>query len=275
MLKTRVMPCLLLRNRGLVKTIKFKNPNYVGDPINTVRIFNEMEVDELIFLDITATPSQKKPPFELLEEIATECFMPFTYGGGLRTLDDIKTVFNLGVEKVAINSYAVERPEFVQEAAERFGSQSIVVSIDVKRRLFGKYEVYTQGGRQRAKLDPVDFAQRMENLGAGEILLTSIDQDGTMDGYDIDLIKRVAAAVTIPVIACGGAGVIEDFGKAVHEGGASAVAAGSMVVYQGKGKGVLINFPQKKKLKALLDEPRLQARALHSNGQAKKEEQVS
>ena len=253
MLKTRVMPCLLLRGWGLVKTVKFKKPNYVGDPINTVRIYNEKEVDELIFLDITATPEGKKPPFQVISEIAGECFMPFTYGGGITNIDDIKTIFSLGVEKVAINSYALENPDFVTQAAEAFGSQSIVVSIDVKRGILGRYGVYTHGGTKAAKIDPVSWAREMMDRGAGEILLTSIDRDGTYSGYDIDLIRTVSDAVAIPVIACGGAGTTEDFGLAVRQGGASAVAAGSMVVYQGQGHGVLINFPSKQDLKAVLD----------------------
>ena len=253
MLKTRVMPCLLLRGWGLVKTVKFKKPNYVGDPINTVRIYNEKEVDELIFLDITATPQDKKPPFQVISEIAGECFMPFTYGGGITNIDDIKTIFSLGVEKVAINSYALANPGFVTQAAEAFGSQSIVVSIDVKRSVLGRYGVYTHGGTKPAKIDPVACAREMTDRGAGEILLTSIDRDGTYSGYDIELIRMVSDAVAIPVIACGGAGKTEDFGLAVHQGGASAVAAGSMVVYQGQGRGVLINFPDKHDLKAVLD----------------------
>ncbi|HEY9634160.1 MAG TPA: AglZ/HisF2 family acetamidino modification protein [Coleofasciculaceae cyanobacterium] len=253
MLKTRVIPCLLLRNRGLVKTIKFKNPSYVGDPINTVRIFNEKEVDELIFLDITATSENKKPPFKLLSEIASECFMPFTYGGGIRSLEDIQTLFSLGAEKVAINSYAVENPTFIREAADLSGSQSIVVSMDVKKNFWGKYEVYSHRNGKLIKLDPVEFAVQMEQMGAGEILLTSVDRDGMMEGYDIELIKNVTNTVSIPVIACGGAGKLEDFREAVEVGGASAVAAGSLVVYQGRNRAVLINFPIKEELKKILE----------------------
>lgn len=253
MLKTRVMPCLLLRGRGLVKTVGFKDAAYVGDPINTVRIYNEKEVDELIFLDITATPEDKPPQFKLIAEIANECFMPFCYGGGVRNVADMQTLFSLGAEKVAVNSYAWEKPEFITEAAERFGSQSVIVSIDVKKGLFGKYQVYARGGRQATGVDPVSYAQRMAGLGAGEILLTSINRDGTFKGYDIELIKQVTEAVDVPVVACGGAGKIEDFALAVKEGGASAVAAGSMVVYQGAHKAVLVNFPTKAALKKVLD----------------------
>lgn len=252
MLKTRVMPCLLLRRSGLVKTVKFKNPSYVGDPINTVRIYNEKEVDELIFLDIIATPESQRPQFRLLADIANECFMPFTYGGGIRDIKDIKTLFSLGAEKVAINSYACENPDFICEAASRFGSQSIIISIDVAKNLFGKYQVCTHGGRRKTGSDPVRYAVQMEKNGAGEILLTSVDRDGTFEGYDLQLIKSVTDAVSIPVIACGGAGKIEDFGLAVHEAGASAVAAGSMVVYQGSHRAVLINFPSKSDLKRIL-----------------------
>lgn len=247
------MPCLLLRGRALVKTVQFQSAKYVGDPINTVRIYNEKEIDELIFLDITATSEKRRPSFSLLEEIATECFMPFTYGGGVRSLEDVKRLLELGAEKVAINSFAFERPEFVSRVAEAFGSQSVVASIDVKRSNGGRHEVYTLSGQQRTGLDPVEYALRMEQLGAGEILLTSIDCDGVMGGYDIDVIRRVSRAVSIPVIACGGAGSVTDFGRAVRDGGASAVAAGSMVVYQGKNRAVVINFPTREELASVLD----------------------
>jgi len=253
MLKTRVMPCLLLRGSGLVKTVRFKDPKYVGDPINTVRIYNEKEVDELIFLDITATPEGKAPQFRIISDLASECFMPLTYGGGVRDLDDIKKIFALGVEKVAVNTHAVENPEFINRAADMFGSQSILVAIDVKKTLLGKYRVCTNSARNVTKIDPVEHALNMADVGAGEILLTSVDRDGTFSGYDLELIERVAGAVTIPVIACGGAGGIEDFALATRQAGASAVAAGSMVVYQGPHRAVLVNFPSKQDLKKALD----------------------
>src|SRR5574341_427540 len=248
MLRTRVMPCLLLRNRGLVKTVRFKDPNYVGDPINTIRIFNEKEVDELILLDITATTEKKRPNFQVISEVASECFMPLTYGGGIRSVEDAKMIFRLGVEKVAVNSYALENPAFIRKFADLFGSQSIIVSIDVKKTWLGKYVVHSHGGKTVTKLDPIEWARQAEGAGAGELLLTSIDRDGTYDGYDIELIKQVTSAVNIPVIACGGAGKVADFTTAVNNGGASAVAAGSMVVYQGKKRGVLINFPGRREL---------------------------
>lgn len=253
MLKTRIMPCLLLKDGALVKTIKFKDPSYIGDPINAIRIYNEKEVDELIFLDITATLENRQPPFKMLAEIASECFMPVAYGGGIRRLEDIKEIFNLGIEKVALNSYAVEDPGFIRVAADKFGTQSIVVSIDVKKKFLGRYEVYTHGGRKGTGLDPVKFAAQVEALGAGEILLTSIDQDGTQEGYDLELIKKITDTVSVPVIACGGAGKIEDFVAAVKQGGASACATGSMVVYFGRNRAVLINFPTRDELEQVLN----------------------
>jgi len=252
MLMPRVMPCLLLKNGALVKTIKFKAPGYIGDPINAIRIYNEKEVDELIFLDITATIEKREPPYKVLSEIASECFMPVTYGGGVRDIETIRRILSLGIEKVAINSHAVENPDFVHAAADKFGSSTIVVSIDARRKMFSRYEVFIHGGRKGTDLDPVEFAVKMEQMGAGEILLTAIDRDGTQEGYDVDLIRRVTSAVGVPVIACGGAGKIDDFRVAVKEGGASACAAGSMVVYFGRNRAVLITFPEREKLEAVL-----------------------
>lgn len=254
MLRIRVIPCLLLKDQGLVKTVKFKNYKYVGCPINAVKIFNDKEVDELVFLDITATIENHEPPFKLLAEIATECFMPFGYGGGIKTIETIKKIFSLGAEKVIINSHAVENPFFIRAAAELYGSQSIVVSIDVKKNYLGKYEVFTQSGRINSKLDPAIFAQKMQKMGAGEIFLNSVNRDGTMGGYDIELIKKVTSAVDIPVIACGGAGQIKDFQAAVKKGGASAVAGGSFFVFQGQHRAVLITYPSYALLENALDE---------------------
>ena len=252
MLKSRVIPCLLLKNEGLVKTIKFKNPKYVGDPLNAVKIFNDKEVDELVFLDITATIENRRPPVKLISQIATECFMPFCYGGGVRTVEDIAELFKLGVEKVAINSQAVENPDLIKRAADLFGSQSIVVSIDVKKNLFGKYRVFTHSGRKDSKLDPVEFAVRMQETGAGELFLNSIDRDGTRQGYDLTLTSKICEAVNIPVIACGGAGNIDHFAEAV-KAGASAVSAGSMFVFQGEYRAVLITYPSIKELERRLN----------------------
>jgi imidazole glycerol-phosphate synthase subunit HisF len=251
MLLTRFMPCLLLLNGSLVKTVRFRDPAYIGDPINAIRIYNDLEVDELVFLDIMATVERRPPPFETLREIASECFMPVAYGGGIRTLDEIAVIFRLGVEKVVINTQAIADPELVMAAARRFGSQSIVVSIDARRTAKG-FEVFTRGGRQATGLDPAVVAKQMAEAGAGEIFLTSIDRDGTMQGYDLDLVRSVVGAVRVPVIACGGAGTVEHLGQAIKQGGAAAVAAGSMVVYFGRNRAVLINVPEKEELDAVL-----------------------
>lgn len=253
MLRTRIMPCLLLRDNALVKTVRFRRPTYVGEPINTVRIYNEKCVDELIFLDITASAEKKEPPWKLLEDIASECFMPFTYGGGIRSVDDIRRITSLGVEKVVLNTSAFERPEFVREAASVFGSQSIVISIDAKRTWSGRYRAFVQDGKVRTPYTPSDLAVKMVALGAGEILLTSMDRDGTFDGYDLELVRSVSSKVTVPLVACGGAGSVADFSAAIDEGEASAVAAGSMFVYQGRNRSVLINFPTTAVLKAALE----------------------
>jgi imidazole glycerol-phosphate synthase subunit HisF len=250
MLKTRIIPCLLLKGEGLVKTVKFSHPKYIGDPINTVRIFNDLEVDELIFLDIEATKQSRGPDYKILTEIANECFMPLSYGGGIRTLDDIHRIFHIGFEKVAVNSYAFESASFISEASRVFGSQSIIISMDVKKNLLGRYEVITTGGTKKTRLNPVEYAVSMEEAGAGEILLTAIDKEGTWSGFDLELIYKVTDAVTIPVIANGGAGMIEDIRLAVKKGNASAVSLGSMVVYQAKGMGVLVNFPDREILEA-------------------------
>lgn len=250
MIRTRVIPCLLLKGQGLVKTTNFTNPKYIGDPINAVKIFNDKEVHELVFLDITASIEKRSLRLDYISDIASECFMPLGYGGGIKTVKQAEDIFNQGVEKVIINSYAIENPSFVHELADLFGSQSIVVSIDVKKNFLGIYQTYTYSGKTKTRWDPVTWAKEAERLGAGEIFLNSIDRDGMMNGYDIPLIKSVSASVSIPVIACGGAGKVEDFGTAVHDGGASAVAAGSMFVYYGKHRAVLINFPNDEDLKS-------------------------
>jgi imidazole glycerol-phosphate synthase subunit HisF len=253
MYHTRVIPCLLLQGEGLVKTITFKNPIYLGDPINIVKIFNDKEVDELVLLDIRATIENKRPQFALIEKIASECFMPLGYGGGIRNVEDMKNLFSLGVEKISINSCAVESPDLIKKATEIFGSQSIVISIDVKKSWLGKYEVVTHGGKRRTGLDPVLFAKQVENLGAGELLLNSVERDGTMQGYDLKLISLIANAVNIPVVACGGAGKLEHLADAVLKGGASAAAAGSFFVFNGPHRAVLISYPLPQELKRIFD----------------------
>ena len=247
MLRTRIIPTLLLRNESLVKTVCFGRFTYIGDPCNTVRIFNELEVDELLFLDITATIDKRTPNFKVLSEIANECFMPLGYGGGIRDFESAKAILETGFEKVAVNSFAAENPEFITKLSEHFGSQAVIASIDVKKDIWGRYGVRVQAGRKRVSHDPVEWAQELESLGAGEILLTSIDKEGTWCGFDLELVKAVSDAVNVPVIAHGGAGSIEHIRDVVRKGGASAVALGSMVVFQKKGMGVLINFQDMKK----------------------------
>jgi cyclase len=248
-LRTRVIPALLLRNESLVKTVRFGKFTYVGDPANTVRIFNELEVDELLFLDITASRENRSPNLKLLADIANECFMPLGYGGGIRSLDQAKAVFNIGFEKVAINTQAAANPALIGEIARHYGSQAVIASIDVKKGLFGGPTVRTLGGKSNTRRNPVECAKEVERMGAGEILLTSIDREGTWQGFDLELVKRVTDAVSIPVIAHGGAGTIEHIGHVVKQANASAVALGSMVVFQKKGMGVLVNFPSQAQLK--------------------------
>lgn len=252
MLKTRIIPCLLLKDKGLVKGRQFKDHYYVGDPINAVRIFSEKEASELVFLDITATFEKRTLDIVFITKIAEESCMPFTVGGGIKTIKDVKKILNAGSEKVSINTQAVDNPTFIKEIADTFGHQSIVVSIDVKKNKHGAYEVYTRSGTKPTGLDPVEWALKVESLGAGEILLGSIDLDGTMCGYDILLIKKVSAKVRIPVIACGGAGKLEDFGKAIKLGGCSAVAAGSYFVFYGKKRAVLINYPSDEEIREVI-----------------------
>ncbi len=244
----RVIPVLLLKGCGLYKTLRFQDPIYLGDPINVVKIFNDKGVDELLFLDIAATNEKRPPNYSLIEEIATECFMPLGYGGGVRSIEDMEELFRCGVEKISINTTAVECLDLISEAAQHFGSQAVIVSIDVKKTKVDQYQVYTHAGKKNTGLEPVEFAQRVQNLGAGELLLNSIDRDGTMQGYDLDLIRNVSQVVSIPVIACGGAGSIEDLARVVKEGGASAAAAGSLFVFQGKHRAVLISYPEQEEL---------------------------
>ncbi|MGF1557788.1 MAG: AglZ/HisF2 family acetamidino modification protein [Flavobacteriaceae bacterium] len=248
----RIIPCLLLRDEGLVKTVKFKKSTYIGDPINAVKIFNEKEVDELVFLDIDATNQRKEPPYQVIQDIATECFMPFCYGGGIKTIDQIRKIIASGAEKVAINSAAFLNPDLIRQAAEVFGSSTVVVSIDYKKNLFGNQTVYINGGTKSTKKDPVTYAMEMEQLGAGELFLNAVDRDGEMMGYDLEMVKKVTAAVSIPVIICGGAAALTDFSLA-FENGASAASAGSMFVFQGKKKGVLISYPSPEELREIIN----------------------
>lgn len=250
MLNTRVIPCLLLRNGGLVKTIEFKEAKYVGDPINAVRIFNDKEVDELLFLDIGATAAGAGPSFRLLEDIASEAFMPFGYGGGISDLDHVSRLFSIGIEKVVLNTAAAKNPRLVEQAATIVGSSGVVVSVDVRRDRSGRTSVFVNGGKDDLRRSPADYARELEGMGAGEIVLTSIDRDGTQAGYDLELIRDVASSVSIPVVASGGAGTLDHFREAV-DSGASAVAAGSMFIFHGRHRAVLIRYPEYSKLVSL------------------------
>jgi cyclase len=246
--RPRLIPCLSLIERGLVKTTKFSNPRYLGDPINAVKIFNGKGVDELCILDITATSENRGPDFDYLKDIASEAFMPLSYGGGITDLEQIKKIFFIGYEKVIINTAFIQKPKLIREAADFAGSQSVVVSIDVKNELFGKRSCYINDGKNKVNTDPVTLAKKAEELGAGEILLNSITRDGMMQGYDIKLVKEVVNAVSIPVIACGGANDMYDFKNVLQDGGAHAAAAGSLFVYYGAHKAVLITAPEEKDL---------------------------
>lgn len=242
MYHNRLIPCLLLKNQGLVKTIQFNKERYLGDPLNAVRIYNDKEVDELVFLDIMATHNGKGPDFDYLKKITEQCFMPVCYGGGISNLDEVGKVFEIGFEKVAINSATYKNNELIERAAEIYGSQSIVGSIDVKKNSHGNNKVYILNGRINTDIAPVEYAQSMEKAGVGEIIINSIDHDGMMDGYDYDLIREVSENVSVPVIACGGAGNLNDCCNAINSG-ASAAAAGSLFAFWGRKHAVLINYP--------------------------------
>ena len=242
MLRTRIIPVLLIRNDSLVKTIKFKKFNYVGDPINTACIFNELEVDELMILDIRASVLKQEPNFKILKEIAGECFMPLSYGGGIKSMKNAQDIFKLGFEKIVINSNSFSNPELIKEMSKEFGSQALIGSIDIKKNLFGSYKVYSFSGTKKTNFNPVEWAQYLSELGFGEILLTNINQEGTWNGFDIDIIKSVSDNISIPLIAHGGAGNECDVTAAIKYGHASAVALGNLVTYQKKNMGVLINF---------------------------------
>ena len=243
--RPRIIPVLLIDNKKLVKTKQFNHPNYLGDPINAVKIFNEKMADELCILDISR--NRKDIDYEYLHDIATEAFMPLSYGGGINNLEQIKKLFKLGFEKVVINSSLVTNPELIRQAAEYAGSQSIVASIDVKRTLFHNKSCYIKNGSINSKYSPVELALKAEKLGAGEILLNSIDRDGMMNGYDLELIREISRSLKIPLIVCGGAGNLVDVKTAIDIG-VQAVAAGSIFVYYGAKKAVLINYPSEEEL---------------------------
>jgi cyclase len=244
----RVIPVLLLKGQGLYKSVKFKDYKYIGDPINAVKIFNDLFADELVFLDVTASLENRCISKEFVKMVGDEANMPFAVGGGISTIGQIKDLVNAGAEKVVLGTIAAENPAFVKEASDYFGSSTIVVCIDIKKKFLGKKQVWIRNGQKNINSDPVDYARQMENMGAGEIIIQSIEQDGIMTGYDFELTKNVAMTVNIPVVAMGGASQISDFKKVVKESYASAAAAGSLFVYHGPRKAVLISYPSKREL---------------------------
>ena len=245
MLRPRIIPSLLVHEKGLVKTVKFKDSKYVGDPINAVRIFNEKEVDELAVFDIDATVLGNEPDYNLIEKLANQSRMPICYGGGVRNVDQAQKIFSLGIEKIALSSAVIHNPTLISEISEKVGSQSVVVVLDVKKKIFGGYEMYTHNGKQSTGIDPVTFAVKAQELGAGEIIINSIDKDGMMNGFDMNIISKIREIVTIPITVLGGAGNINDIKKVIKEHGIIGVAAGSLFVFKGKYKAVLINYPDK------------------------------
>lgn len=255
MLLPRLIPCLLVHDGGLVKTVGFSKPTYVGDPINVVRIFNEKEVDELIVLDIDATAQRREPNYHLISQLASECHMPICYGGGVKTAEQVQRIVALGVEKVALSSAALDAPDVVSRAAERVGSQSVVVVLDIKAGSTNdRGEVRTHNGTRVAPGDPIELARRMADLGAGELVINSIDRDGRMNGYDLEIMERLRAAVTIPITALGGAGSLGDVGALVRRCGTVGASAGSLFVFKGVYRAVLVNYPRPAEKTALMTE---------------------
>lgn len=243
MLRPRIIPSLLVQDNGLVKTVNFKNPKYVGDPINAVKIFNEKAVDELAVFDIDATVLGKEPNYSLIERLASQSMMPLCYGGGVKTVEQAQFIFSLGIEKIALSSAVLQNPKLITQIADRVGSQSVIVVLDVKKKLLGGYEVFTHNGKKATGINPFKFVEEAQRLGAGEIVINSIDKDGVMKGYDLDLIAKVREKITLPMTVLGGAGSLEDIEKVIDNHGVIGVAAGSLFVFKGPYKAVLINYP--------------------------------
>ena len=255
MLRPRIIPCLLVHNDGLVKTIRFDAPKYVGDPLNAVRIFNEKQVDEIMVIDIDAAVQNSEPDYELIRGLASECRMPLCVGGGIRTVDQIENIISLGVEKVAISSAAIVNPDIIREASARVGSQSVVVVMDVKKTgFFKKYELFIYNGKKATGLHPAEFAKQVEEQGAGEIVINSIDCDGAMKGYDFELVECVRESISLPVTVLGGAGKLDHIGELIRKQGIIGAAAGSLFVFKGVYRAVLINYPQPEEKDALVKE---------------------
>jgi len=254
MLRPRIIPCLLVKNGGLVKTVNFANPKYVGDPINAVKIFNEKEVDEMIVLDIDATAQNRQPDYSMIKNLAAECRMPLCYGGGVKTVEQVERIISLGVEKVAISSIVVSNPQIVSHSAEVVGSQSIVVVMDVKKTMGNSnYEMWIHNASKPTGLSPVDFAKQVENLGAGEVVINSIDHDGVMKGYDMDLVNEIREAISLPITVLGGAGSLKDIAALIRTFGIIGAAAGSLFVFKGIYRAVLISYPSRAEKDALVN----------------------
>jgi cyclase len=243
MLRPRIIPSLLIHENGLVKTVNFKNPKYVGDPINAVKIFNEKAVDELAVFDIDATVLGKEPNYSLIERLASQSMMPLCYGGGVKTVEQAQRIFSLGIEKIASSSAVLQNPKLITQIADRVGSQSVIVVLDVKKKLLGGYEVFTHNGKKATGINPFKFVEEAQKLGAGEIVINAIDKDGMMKGYDLDLIAKVREKISLPMTVLGGAGSLEDIEKIIDVHGVIGVAAGSLFVFKGPYKAVLINYP--------------------------------
>ncbi|MGN5955375.1 AglZ/HisF2 family acetamidino modification protein [Sphingobacterium lactis] len=251
MLRPRIIPSLLIQDNGLVKTVNFKNPKYVGDPINAVKIFNEKSVDELAIFDIDATVKGHEPNYSLIERIANQSRMPLCYGGGVKTVEQAQRIFGLGIEKIALSSAVLQNPKLITAIADRVGAQSVIVVLDVKKKMFGGYEVYTHNGKKGTGINPFQFIQEAQELGAGEIIINSIDQDGVMKGYDFGLIDKAREQTSLPMTVLGGAGSLEDIKKVIDKHKIIGVAAGSLFVFKGVYKAVLINYPTKEEKEKL------------------------
>ena len=252
MFRPRIIPVLLIQNQALVKSKQFKKHRYIGDPINAVRIFNDLKADEIVLLDIDATKEKRTIPIDFVSVLSEETNMPFSVGGGIRSIEQVQAILASGAEKAIIGSYAIENPDFIKLVSDYFGSSTIVVCIDVKNNLFKNTRVWSHNGKRSSKYSPVDFAKLMEEKGAGEIIIQSIEHDGMMSGYNIKLIKEISTTVSIPVVALGGAGATDHLREAYYSGYANALAAGSMFVYQGPKNGVLINYPNRKDIHSLI-----------------------
>lgn len=253
MLRPRIIASLLIKDQGLVKTTKFKDPRYLGDPMNAVRIFNEKEVDELAIFDISATIKGVGPNFKLIENLAEECRMPLCYGGGITKVEEAQTIFSLGVEKIALSTAVFDNPKLISDLSDKVGAQSVVIVLDVKKKLFGGYEVYTHNGKKSTGKSPFDLITKFQKLGAGEIVINNIDEDGMMKGYDLSLVEKARKATTLPLTVIGGAGSLEDIGKLIENFGIIGASAGSLFVYKGKLKGVLINYPNSQEKDELIN----------------------